>query len=79
MPDRTPLSPLRWRLIYTTAPDVKPLLFSERPLPFQVGNIYQEFSSVERGEVQNIIEFRVPLLLREGEGHTHGHSPMTRM
>ncbi|BDA44276.1 probable plastid-lipid-associated protein 2, chloroplastic [Coccomyxa sp. Obi] len=60
------LLPGRWRLIYTTAPDVRPLLISERASPFQVGNIYQEFSTVERGEVQNIIEFRVPRLLREG-------------
>ncbi|CAL8470247.1 g9789 [Coccomyxa elongata] len=60
------LLPGRWRLIYTTAPDVRPLLISERPSPFQVGNIYQDFSTVERGEVQNIIEFSFPRLLREG-------------
>ncbi|EIE26014.1 hypothetical protein COCSUDRAFT_61007 [Coccomyxa subellipsoidea C-169] len=60
------LLPGRWRLIYTTAPDVRPLLIADRPAPFQVGNIYQQFSDVEQGDVQNIIEFSIPMLLQKG-------------
>lgn len=58
--------PDRWRLIYTTAPDVRPLLIADRPTPFQVGNIYQQFSDVEQGDVQNIIEFSIPMVLQKG-------------
>ncbi|KAK9916204.1 hypothetical protein WJX75_010027 [Coccomyxa subellipsoidea] len=60
------LLPGRWRLIYTTAPDVRPLLIADRPTPFQVGNIYQQFSNVEQGDVQNIIEFSIPMVLQKG-------------
>jgi hypothetical protein len=60
------LLPDRWRLIYTTAPDVRPLLIADRPTPFQVGNIYQQFSNVEQGDVQNIIEFSIPMVLQKG-------------
>ena len=36
------------------------------PLPVQIGNIYQQFSSPEVGEVRNIIKLSVPLLLQPG-------------
>ena len=36
------------------------------PLPVQIGNIYQQFSSPEEGEVRNIIKLSVPLLLEPG-------------
>jgi hypothetical protein len=40
------------------------------PPPVKVGNVYQRFSSVERGIVENIIEFSVPLLLEQDKGCT---------
>lgn len=40
------------------------------PSPVQVGNIYQRFSSVEEGVVENLIELSTPLLLQEGNGLT---------
>lgn len=40
------------------------------PSPVQVGNIYQRFSSVEEGVVENLIELSTPLLLQEGNGIT---------
>ena len=36
------------------------------PLPVQIGNIYQHFSSPDVGEVRNIIKLSVPLLLEPG-------------
>ncbi|KAK9803260.1 hypothetical protein WJX72_001611 [[Myrmecia] bisecta] len=61
-----------WRLIYTTALDVVPLLgFTDgNLLPLRVGDIYQRFSSVATGRVENIIKLSVPFLLKEGEGAT---------
>ena len=46
---------------------LKPLI---GPSPIQVGNIYQSFSSVEEGLVQNIIELSTPFLLQERNGIT---------
>lgn len=40
------------------------------PPPVKVGNVYQRFSSVERGIVENIIEFSIPLLLEQDKGCT---------
>lgn len=60
------LLPGKWRLTYTTAPDVRPLLFAGSGSPIYVANIYQQFSEVEQGDVQNIIEFSVLMLLRKG-------------
>ncbi len=40
------------------------------PSPLQVGNIYQRFSSVEEGVVENIIELSTPFLLQERNGIT---------
>ncbi len=42
-------------------------MIADRPAPFQVGNIYQQFSDVEQGDVQNIIEFSITMLLQKGE------------
>ncbi|DBA95563.1 TPA: hypothetical protein ACH3X3_013416 [Trebouxia sp. C0006] len=56
-----------WRLIYTTALDVAPLV---RPAdtfsPVRIGNVYQRFGSLESGLCQNIIKASVPFLLEEG-------------
>lgn len=35
-------------------------------LPLHVGNIYQRFSDVEEGLVENIIQLSVPFLLEPG-------------
>lgn len=35
-------------------------------MPLQVGNIYQRFSDVEEGLVENIIQLSVPFLLEPG-------------
>lgn len=62
-----------WRLVYTTAPDVAPLvtpLASQGPGPFRVGSIYQTFSSVEQGRVENVIKFSLQPLLNDGDGAT---------
>lgn len=40
------------------------------PAPLTVGKVYQQFSSVEQGIVQNIIEVSVPFLLEEERGVT---------
>lgn len=55
-----------WRLVFTTAPDVAPLMAnasSSSSFPFlpnlpqpKVGAIYQRFTSLEEGVVQNIIQ-----------------------
>ncbi|EFN51118.1 hypothetical protein CHLNCDRAFT_141300 [Chlorella variabilis] len=53
----------KWRLEYTTARDVLPLVAPQRlPAPLQVGRIWQQFSSLEEGRVQNIIEAHLPPL-----------------
>lgn len=44
--------------------------FAGLPPPVRVGNVYQRFSSVERGIVENIIEFSIPLLLEDSKGCT---------
>lgn len=65
-----------WRLEYTTALDVAPILSLERTFPGpaflapKVGNIYQKFSDVSDGRVQNIIKLSVPFLLEERDGIT---------
>jgi len=64
------LLPGKWRLVYTSAPDVAPLVASNSfssLLPVRVGDIYQEFSSVALGQVKNIITFKFPGLLESGE------------
>ena len=63
------LLPGKWKLIYTSAPDVAPLTVSNSLtslLPVRVGDIYQEFSSVALGQVKNIITFKFPGLLESG-------------
>lgn len=76
-----PLLAGKWRLLYTTASDVVPILESETRLslpllgvpPVRVGNIYQEFSAVDDegvGRISNIIELGVPYLLAEKKGVT---------
>lgn len=67
----------KWRLVYTTAADVVPIvgldlssyLPAGLPAPV-VGDVFQRFSSVEDGRVENIIEFGVPPLTQEREGIT---------
>lgn len=55
-----------WKLVYTTAVDVTPILGLERRFPGpdflspRVGDIYQRFSSPADGSVQNIIQLSVP-------------------
>lgn len=44
--------------------------FAGLPPPVRVGNVYQRFSSVERGIVENIIEFSVPFVLQQDRGCT---------
>ena len=64
------LLPGKWKLVYTSAPDVAPLVTSNgfsSLLPVKVGEIYQEFSSVALGQVKNIITFRFAGLLESGE------------
>ena len=54
-----------WRLVYTTASDVLPLVATTAPslLPLRVSDVYQQFSAPEEGSVRNIIDFSVwPLL-----------------
>eukprot|EP00883_Tetradesmus_obliquus_P014590 jgi/Sobl393_1/7657/SZX78179.1 len=66
----------KWLLMYTTAADVLPIVGLDLELPFglpapvTVGNVYQRFSSVARGSVQNIIEFSLPFLLQQQQGAT---------
>lgn len=61
-----------WRLIYTIANDVRPLVATSfSPLSFfQVGDIYQKFSSPEEGRVQNIIKLSVAGLTVPDRGVT---------
>lgn len=40
------------------------------PAPVEVGNIFQRFSSVSQGHVENIIEFSIPFLLEQQRGVT---------
>lgn len=62
------LLPGKWKLVYTTAPDVKPLLAADNALiPLRVPAIYQEFSSAEQGDVKNIIVFSAPPFIHEGK------------
>jgi hypothetical protein len=71
-PDIESLLPGRWLLIYTTALDVLPLVAAPSipfPQPVQIGSIYQQFSTVGAGEVQNIIKVTLPFLTQE-EGVT---------
>ncbi|CAD7700822.1 unnamed protein product [Ostreobium quekettii] len=73
------LLPGKWRLLYTDAIDVVPLLkfgdvhpegrSSLVPRPLRVCSIFQQFSSVEEGTLQNIICCSVPFIL-ENEGVT---------
>ncbi|EFJ45050.1 hypothetical protein VOLCADRAFT_121241, partial [Volvox carteri f. nagariensis] len=65
--------PGKWKLIYTTASDVLPILEAEYwlspgplsgfgiPRPLEVGNIYQRFTSPDEGVVENIINFKTPV------------------
>jgi hypothetical protein len=56
----------KWKLLYTTASDVVPLVrLSSEPSPFlKVGDIFQRFSNPASGTVENVIEatVKVPLL-----------------
>ena len=64
------LLPGKWKLVYTSAPDVAPLVASNvfsSLLPVKIGDIYQEFSTVELGQVKNIITFEFAGLLNSGE------------
>lgn len=63
------LLPGKWKLVYTSAPDVAPLVVSNgfsSLLPVKVGDIYQEFSTVALGQVKNIITFQFAGLLESG-------------
>lgn len=40
------------------------------PPPVTVGNVYQRFSNVEQGIVENIIEFSIPFLVEQNKGVT---------
>lgn len=75
-PDLETYLPGRWRLVFTTAPDVAPLLAASSaaaklsdaipflPPPPSVGAIYQQFAPPSDGRVANIITFApVPPLL----------------
>lgn len=64
-------------MIYTTALDVLPIIDLEQVLqtpvgisPIEVGEIYQRFSSPEKGWVENIIKLSVPFLLESRQGVT---------
>eukprot|EP00775_Hariotina_reticulata_P013356 gene13356-13484_t len=57
----------KWLLQYTTAPDVLPWGLTA---PVSIGNVYQQFSSVAEGQVQNIIQFSVPFLVEDNQGIT---------
>jgi hypothetical protein len=62
------LLPGKWKLIYTTAPDVQPLLAVDTSvIPLHVPSIYQQFSSVEEGLVKNIIEISLPPFVDKGK------------
>ncbi|GIL91115.1 hypothetical protein Vretimale_9560 [Volvox reticuliferus] len=61
----------KWKLVYTTASDVLPILEAEYrlspgpfsaflPRPLEVGNIYQRFTAPDEGVVENIIHFKTP-------------------
>ncbi|PRW33218.1 putative plastid-lipid-associated chloroplastic isoform X2 [Chlorella sorokiniana] len=59
----------RWKLEYTTARDVLPLVAPQRlPAPLRVGRIWQEFSSLDQGVVQNVIEALPPAGLPLADG-----------
>eukprot|EP01024_Parvocaulis_polyphysoides_P072909 TRINITY_DN9321_c1_g2_i2.p1 TRINITY_DN9321_c1_g2~~TRINITY_DN9321_c1_g2_i2.p1 ORF type:complete len:295 (-),score=25.67 TRINITY_DN9321_c1_g2_i2:189-962(-) len=63
----------KWKLIYTTAPDVVGLLLPGVLLPLEIikiENIYQEFGDAASGKVDNVIRFSIPGILREGDGGT---------
>lgn len=68
----------KWRLVYTTAADVVPivgldladLLPAGLPAPVVVGDVFQRFSGVEAGRVENIIEFGLPPFTDERRGVT---------
>lgn len=68
----------KWRLVYTTAADVVPivgldlsrLLPAGLPAPVVVGDVFQRFSSVEEGRVENIIEFGLPPFTQDSRGIT---------
>lgn len=63
--------PGKWKVVYTTAPDVAPLLAGPnfgKLSPLKAGNIYQEFFA--DGRVKNIIQASIPFLLKEGAGVT---------
>lgn len=55
----------KWKLVYTTASDVVPLVrLSSEPAPFlKVGDIFQRFSNPTTGTVENVIEATVKLPL----------------
>ncbi|GBF99049.1 hypothetical protein Rsub_11994 [Raphidocelis subcapitata] len=67
-----------WRLVYTTAPDVVPivgldlstLLPAGLPAPVKVGDVYQRFSAVQEGRVENVIRFGLPPFTRPEDGVT---------
>jgi len=67
-----------WRLVWTTAVDVVPivgldlarLLPAGLPAPVVVGDVFQRFSSVEEGLVENVIEFGLPPFTDERRGVT---------
>lgn len=65
-----------WEVIYTTAPDVAPILGAGGNaqilglLPLQTGKIFQRFSSIAVGTVDNIIQLSIPFLLQPDKGIT---------
>jgi hypothetical protein len=72
------LLPGTWRLVYTTAPDVVPivgldlsrLLPAGLPAPVVVGDVFQRFSVVDDGRVENVIQFGLPPFTDERAGVT---------
>ncbi|KAI8468329.1 MAG: hypothetical protein J3K34DRAFT_478411 [Monoraphidium minutum] len=68
----------KWRLLYTTAGDVTPIvgldlstfLPAGLPAPLVVGDVFQRFSGVDEGRVENIVEFGLPPLTDASAGVT---------
>lgn len=51
--------PGTWQIVYTTAPDVVPLVRPSVRLPIRIGNVGQRFSDIDEGRVENLIEIEL--------------------
>lgn len=65
--------PGTWELLYTTAPDVLPLVAPSPTIPFvpRVGPICQRFTALDAqgvGRVENVIKLSIPGLLVPDDG-----------